>query len=156
MNYPGRSRFVSAFILLLVSLFAKSAGAAIAFVQRNYAVPQTVQTTVSVPFTSAQTAGNLNVVMVGWNDVTSHVLTVTDSRGNNYVRALAPTVQPGIQTQVIYYAAGIVASAANTNTVPGRPTPVVSVPGLPGVAVSVEFVATLPSAARDVGEERSP
>ena len=85
--------------------------------QNTYAVPQTPQTTVPVRYTGAQTAGNLNVVAIGWNDATSQVLTVTDTVGNVYVPALAPTVQPGIQSQVIYYAANIGGAAANTNTV---------------------------------------
>jgi fibronectin type III domain protein len=89
----------------------------IAFVQGNYAVPPTPRTTVTVRYTGAQTTGNLNVVAIGWNDATSQVLTVADTVGNVYVPALAPTVQPGIQSQVIYYAANIGGAAANTNTV---------------------------------------
>ncbi|HZF25870.1 MAG TPA: fibronectin type III domain-containing protein, partial [Steroidobacteraceae bacterium] len=93
------------------------AHAAIAYVQKNYAVPQSPQAQVTVPFTAAQTVGNLNVVVIGWNDATSHVVSVSDTRGNAYSAALSPTVQPGIHTQVIYYAAGIGASAAGANTV---------------------------------------
>jgi hypothetical protein len=88
----------------------------ITFVQSNYAVPQTPQTTVTVRYTAAQTAGNLNVVAVGWNDATSHVLTVNDTSGNLYSRAVA-TVQPGLQSHSIYYAANIAAAAVNTNVV---------------------------------------
>src|SRR4249920_70073 len=68
-----------------------SAQASIAFVQVNSAVPQTPSTTVAVPYTAAQTAGNLNVVVVGWNDTTAVVQSVVDSRGNIYVRAVGPT-----------------------------------------------------------------
>src|SRR5882762_8261535 len=46
-------------------------GSAIAYVQKNYAVPQSPQAQVTVPFTAAQTVGNLNVVVIGWNDATS-------------------------------------------------------------------------------------
>ena len=42
-----------------------------AYVQGNYATPQTGQTIVGVPFNSAQLAGDTNVVVVGWNDTTS-------------------------------------------------------------------------------------
>ena len=66
-----------------------SGGVSIAFVQSTYAVPQTPQATVTVRYTGAQTAGNLNVVAIGWNDATSQVLTVTDTVGNTYVPALA-------------------------------------------------------------------
>ena len=41
------------------------------YVQGNSATPQTPQTTVTVPYTAAQTAGNLNVVVVGWNDTSA-------------------------------------------------------------------------------------
>ena len=63
----------------------------IAFVQTNYATPQSPTASVSVPFTAAQTAGNLNVVVIGWNDSTRTLQSVTDSKGNVY-RALL--VQP--------------------------------------------------------------
>ena len=39
------------------------------YVQGNATVPQTPQTLVTVPYTAAQTAGNLNLVIVGWNDL---------------------------------------------------------------------------------------
>ena len=53
--------------LFFLCAMAGKAGA-ISFVQVNSAVPQTPQSVVSVPFNSAQTEGNLNVVVVGWND----------------------------------------------------------------------------------------
>ena len=45
--------------------------ASTAFVQTNNATPQSPVSSVSVPFTGAQSAGNLNVVVVGWNDTTA-------------------------------------------------------------------------------------
>jgi IPT/TIG domain len=87
------------------------------FVQQNYATPQTPSTTVTVPFKTAQTAGNLNVVIVGWNDATRTVQSVTDTKGNAYVRAVGPTVLSGRLTQSIYYAKSIASAAANANTV---------------------------------------
>jgi fibronectin type 3 domain-containing protein len=93
------------------------AQSAIAFVQGNYATPQSPQASVAVTYTVAQTAGNLNVVVVGWNDTTSQVQSVADSSGNVYVRAVGPTVQSGLGTQSIYYAANVAASAAGANTV---------------------------------------
>ena len=90
-----------------------------AFVQSNYAVPQTPQTTVVVPFPGAQTAGNLNVVVVGWGDTVAHAITVTDSRGNAYTKAVGPTLNTrrGAAAQSIYYAANIVAAGAGANSV---------------------------------------
>ena len=94
-----------------------AASAAIAFVQQNSATPQSPQSSVPVTFTGAQTAGNLNVVVVGWNDSTAAVKAVTDSRGNVYTRAVGPTVVDGLLGQSIYYAKNIAGASANTNTV---------------------------------------
>src|SRR6185369_10469821 len=46
----------------------------IAFVQGNYAVPQSAQQTVKVTYTAAQRAGDTNVVAIGWSDSTSSVV----------------------------------------------------------------------------------
>ena len=94
-----------------------SAAGAISYVQGNYAVPQTSQTTVTVTFSAAQSAGDLNVVVVGWNDSTATVSTVVDTRGNMYTRAVGPTVVSGALSQSIYYAKNIAAAAAGANTV---------------------------------------
>jgi len=96
---------------------AGSAHAQISYVQGNNAVPQSPQSVVNVAFTGAQSAGDLNVVAIGWTDSTSQVVSVTDARGNVYTPALAPTVQSGIQSHVIYYAQNIVAAATNSVTV---------------------------------------
>ena len=89
----------------------------ITFVQGNYATPQSPSTTVSVAYTGAQTAGDLNVVVVGWNDSTSLVNSVVDSNGNNYTLAVGPTSVSGTLSQSIYYLKNIPASAAGANTV---------------------------------------
>jgi hypothetical protein len=103
--------------LLVLMGFAGRAQATISFVQQNSSDPQSAQTTVTVPYTLAQTAGNLNVVIVGWNDATHTVSSVTDSKGNVYVLAVGPTVQSGTATQSIYYAKNIAAATAGSNTV---------------------------------------
>jgi hypothetical protein len=115
------------FWLLIVSIgvltlqaLAGSAYAAIGFVQGNYATPQSPQSVVSVIFSSAQAVGDLNVVVVGWNDTTATVSSVTDSKGNVYTLAVGPTQASGNLSQSIYYARGIFAAAANTNTVTVR------------------------------------
>jgi hypothetical protein len=89
----------------------------ISFIQVNAATPQTPQTTVAVTYTAAQRVGDLNVVVVGWNDSTATVNTVRDTMGNAYTLAVGPTVQSGIATQSIYYAKNIPAAAAGANTV---------------------------------------
>ncbi len=94
-----------------------SAATSIAFVQVKSAVPQGTSTRVAVTYTKAQTAGNLNVVVVGWSDSTAQVSSVTDSKGNAYALAVGPTVQSGTASQAIYYAKNIVAAGASGNTV---------------------------------------
>jgi hypothetical protein len=74
----------------------------VAYVQGNYATPQTPQSTVSVPFTSPQLAGNLNVIVVGWQDNIAVVNSVKDTSGNTYTRAVGPTIGAGV-AQSIYY-----------------------------------------------------
>jgi hypothetical protein len=91
--------------------------APIKYVQGYYATPQSPQTTVNVTFNAAQVQGDLNVVVVGWNDSTATVSAVTDSIGNTYTRAVGPTVQSGTASQAIYYAKNIAAAAAGANTV---------------------------------------
>ncbi len=94
-----------------------SAASTVSYVQGNYATPQSPQSSVQVTFTSAQTAGDLNVVVAGWNDGTALVSSVTDSKGNVYTRAVGPTVVSGKLSQSIYYAKNIVAAPAGSNSV---------------------------------------
>ncbi len=94
-----------------------SPSGSISYIQGNYATPQTPQTTVNVTYTAAQAAGDLNVVVVGWNDSTATVSTVRDSKGNVYARAVGPTVQSGLASQSIYYAKNIASAAAGSNIV---------------------------------------
>ncbi|MGH8322945.1 MAG: chitobiase/beta-hexosaminidase C-terminal domain-containing protein, partial [Steroidobacteraceae bacterium] len=87
------------------------------FVQGNYATPQSAQASVSVTFTTAQSAGDLNVVVVGWNDSTTTVKSVTDTSGNTYTLVGSPTIQSGVASQAIYYAKNIASAAASANSV---------------------------------------
>ena len=89
----------------------------ISYVQGNYATPQTAETTVIVPFTAAQAAGNLNVVVIGWNNTTAAVGTVADTSGNTYTLTAGPTIISGSLSQSIYYAKNIAAAAAGANAV---------------------------------------
>ncbi len=93
--------------------YTTSTGGTIAFVQVNAATPQSASASVPVTFGVAQTAGNLNIVVVGWNDTTSTVSSVSDSRGNTYTQA-GTTVTGTTLRQAIYYAKSI---AAGSNTV---------------------------------------
>jgi chitodextrinase len=86
------------------------------FVQVNATTPQSSQSTVTVTYTAAQTAGNTNIVAIGWNDITSNIVSVTDSAGNAYQVAV-PTARGNGLSQAIYYAKNIAPSSANGNTV---------------------------------------
>ena len=94
-------------------------GGTIKFIQGTYQTPQSPSTSVAVTYTAAQSAGDLNVVAVGWNDTTSTVSSITDTSGNTYVLAVGPTVGTAL-TQSIYYAKNIAAAVAGANTVTVR------------------------------------
>jgi glucose/arabinose dehydrogenase/PKD repeat protein len=87
-----------------------------AFVQVKAAVPQTNQSSVPVTYTGAQTAGNTNILAIGWSNATSNITSVTDAAGNTYQLAV-PTARGAGVSQAIYYAKNIKAAAAGTNTV---------------------------------------
>jgi chitodextrinase len=115
----GRAARFAAYAVLayLASPFAMSFAATITYVQNNYAAPQSSPTSVAVKFNAAQKAGDLNVAVVGWNNNTTTVSSVTDSSGNIYARAVGPTIVSGALSQSIYYARNILAAAAGANTV---------------------------------------
>jgi glucose/arabinose dehydrogenase/PKD repeat protein len=93
-----------------------STPAPLAFVQVNAATPQTNQTQVSVTYTSAQVAGDTNILAIGWNNTTSNIMSIIDSAGNVYQLAV-PTARGDGISQAIYYAKNIKTAAAGTNTV---------------------------------------
>ena len=104
-------------VVLVLGISTGRADAAIGFVQSNSATPQGAVTTVTITYSLAQGTGNLNVVVVGWNDSTATISGVSDSSGNSYLVAAAPVVQSGTASQAIYYAKNIGGAAAGTNTV---------------------------------------
>jgi IPT/TIG domain/Bacterial Ig domain len=95
--------------------FTYNPAVAIGFAQVAAATPQSATATVSVAYPAAQTAGDLNVVVVGWNDTTSTVQSVQDSGGNSYSLAIGPTTGTALR-QSIYYLSNI-AGGSNTVTV---------------------------------------
>src|SRR5262249_59371091 len=90
--------------------------AIITFKQVASAVPQATQATVTATYAAAQTVGDLNVVIIGWNTTSATVSSVTDTRGNVYALAIGPTQLPGQARQSIHYAPNIAAAAAGANT----------------------------------------
>jgi len=91
----------------LANGFTYNTAVAINFGQVAAATPQSSTATVPVTFPGAQTAGDLNIVVVGWNDTTAAVQSVKDTAGNTYNLAIGPTSGTALQ-QSIYYAANIV------------------------------------------------
>jgi len=88
------------------------------FVQAAYNDPPSAAS-VPVHYPGAQTAGNLNVVVVAWNDTTAQVSSVKDTAGNVYQLAVGPTQTSadGGLSLSIYYAKNVASSGANTVTV---------------------------------------
>jgi hypothetical protein len=99
-----------------VSPVPPSGATSLSFVQVNNAVPQQDRSRVRVTYQSAQTAGDTNILAIGWNDSTSDVTSVGDSAGNTY-RIAAPTTRGQALSQTILYASNINASAAGANVV---------------------------------------
>ncbi len=85
------------------------------FVQQNYAAPQPPQSKIAVTYTQPQTAGDVNILAIGWNDTFAAIDSVADSAGNLYQQAV-PTFQAHGMSQAIYYAPNI-RPGANTVTV---------------------------------------
>ena len=108
---------VQRFAILSLSvglLVVPQVSAGVNFVQMNYRTTASASS-LATAYLSAQTAGDLNIVVVGWNDTTSAVTSVKDTKGNTYAIAIGPTAGTAL-TQSIYYARNIV-SGSNTVTV---------------------------------------
>jgi len=86
-----------------------------AFVQQNYSTPQSAQSQVTVRYLNPQTAGNANILAIGWNDTAAAITAISDSVGNAY-QAAVPTYRGNGLSQAIYYATNIIAGS-NTLTV---------------------------------------
>jgi hypothetical protein len=91
-----------------------STAASAKFVQTSSAVPQTPEASVSLDYPQPQSAGNTSIVVVGWNDSTSDVASVTDTAGNSY-QVAAPTARGDGVSQAIYYARNIAGGPAKVN-----------------------------------------
>ena len=99
----------------LANGFTYNRAVAISFAQVAAATPQSPTATVALVYPGAQTTGDLNIVVVGWNDTAATVQSVKDSAGNNYSLAIGPTSGNALR-QSIYYAANI-AGGSNAVTV---------------------------------------
>jgi hypothetical protein len=84
--------------------------------------PATLVGTANLNYISNQFGGDLNVVVVGWNDGTSTVTNVTDTMGNTYIAATGTkrfvAADPTLSvSQIIYYARNIKAAGPGQNIV---------------------------------------
>ncbi len=103
-------------LLLLATVMANAQSRhTIECVQVAAATPQSPTSPVVVSYPLAQTAGNLNIVVVGWNDTNASARLVADSQGNTYALAVGPTQGTAV-TQSIYYATNIL-GGSNSVTV---------------------------------------
>ena len=120
--FPAQSGFLVLLILLLLPTFANGQATALQVNSNPFVFVFT--NSVAVPFSTPQTAGNLNVVAVGWNDTTDSIASVTDTNGNTYTQvggtlaSSLPATGASQETvsQAIYYAKNIKAGL-NTVTV---------------------------------------
>ena len=83
----------------MVQVLPNAMSNGISFIQVASATPRSTATA-SVTYAAAQTAGDLNIVAVGWNDTTSTVQSVKDSAGNSYNLAVGPTKGTGLQESI--------------------------------------------------------
>src|SRR5206468_12576760 len=119
-----RVLFLPVFAVILISMLfpTLAAGQATAVQVNSNPFVFVFTNSVAVPFSTAQTAGNLNVVAVGWNDTTDSIASVTDTNGNTYTLVAgtlasslpAPGASQETVSQAIYYAKNI---KAGPNTV---------------------------------------
>jgi len=97
-------------------LVVTTAGPSPAFVQQAYSAPQTPQSQVSATYAGAQTAGDTNILAIGWNDTTASLVSVVDGAGNVYQPAVATHRGSGL-SQAIYVASNIAAASPGDNQV---------------------------------------
>jgi hypothetical protein len=107
----------SAHVTLVVTSTAPPPPGSITFVQAAYNAPQTAVNPVTATFPSQQTSGDLNVIIIGWNDTTATISGVSDRAGNTYTLAAPPTTQSTNTTEAMYYAKNIFGADAGVNTV---------------------------------------
>jgi hypothetical protein len=101
-----------------IAQFPPAGNCGIAFFQVKPFTPRSA-TSASVTYNKTQSPGDLNIVVVGWHDITSSIVSVQDSAGNTYQLG-GPLIRFGkgvtALSQAIYYASNIV-GGPNTVTV---------------------------------------
>jgi PKD repeat protein len=113
--------------------YSVSSALPIAFVQVKSATPQTAQSTVATAFPQAQTAGDLNAVVIGWNESAGNITSVSDSAGNVYQVGAGSGSQASSGTATTNFASRASscwgrASPAAVSPLPGPASPLASSP----------------------------
>ena len=80
----------------LANGFTYNAAVPISFAQVASATPQITDRNGERDLSGRPDGGDLNVVVVGWNDTTATVQSVKDSAGNIYSLAIGPTSRDGV------------------------------------------------------------
>jgi chitodextrinase len=102
------------FITQIAAFKVASTGA---YVQGNSTTSTSPMSSIATTFNSAQFNGDLNIVVVDWQQGLT-VSGITDLSGNTYHLAIGPTNDGGVSgSQSLYYAANIAAASAGANTV---------------------------------------
>jgi hypothetical protein len=113
-NAGGWGAQVAAFLAFLAGTVATSPG----FVQAKATPATGVQASIVATYAFAQVAGDTNVVFVNTNTGAGNpVASVVDTSGNTYVFGGQAVNAGGTVSSFAYYALGIKAAAAGTNTV---------------------------------------
>ena len=99
------------------------------FVQVASSTPQTKQTSVATSFASAERAGDLNVVVIGFDNKTSTISSVVDTAGNVY-QVAAPLTRSAGNSQAIYYAKNVLPGPDTVTVTLNTATPFVDVRSL--------------------------
>ena len=90
-----RFQFLAGFAMVIPLFLLPALAVGPAIVQSTSSPNLFVYTkSVDIPFAAAEAAGNLNVVVVGWNDTSSTIASVVDSNGNTYVLAAGTVSTP--------------------------------------------------------------
>jgi hypothetical protein len=105
----------SALTFALCGVLALSPVCAATYVQGALGQAHDAKRDISITMPSTQIAGDLNVVFVAWRDTQRHVISVTDTHHNLYVRA--GELARATEAQVAYYAMGIAQAVRGSNTV---------------------------------------
>jgi hypothetical protein len=74
-----KTRFAALTVFLIALFGANSLLAAPGFVQSSYKCPAIPTQVIKVTFPAAQVGTDLNVVVVGWTEITSSVVSVADA-----------------------------------------------------------------------------